>query len=116
DTVKILGNNGYLILTFRDYTHELNEQHRFIPVKSTKDRILTCILEYEPEKVKVSDLLHENINGQWTQRVSTYEKVRIEPFWIVEILEKNEMKIKLNETINQMQTIIAIKNGLQGVT
>lgn len=113
DAIKILENKGCLILTFRDYTNELSEQHRFIPVKSTTDRILTCILEYEPEKVKVSDLLHEKINGKWTQKVSTYEKVRIEPSRIVEILEKNGMKIKLNEPINHMQTIIAEKNGLQ---
>ncbi len=113
DAIKILENKGYLILTFRDYSYELDEKQRFIPVKSTTDRILTCILEYEREKVKVSDLLHEKINGKWIQKVSTYEKVRIEPFRIVEILEKNGMKIKLNEPINRMQTIIAEKNGLQ---
>lgn len=112
DAIKILENKGCLILTFRDYSYELDEEQRFIPVKSTTDRILTCILEYRPEKVKVSDLLHEKINGKWTQKVSTYEKVRIEPFRIVEILEKNGMKIKLNEPINRFQTIIAEKNGL----
>lgn len=111
DAIKILENKGYLILTFRDYSYELDEKQRFIPVKSTADRILTCILEYEPEKVKVSDLLHEKINGKWTQKVSTYEKVRIGPSRIVEILEKNGMKIKLNEAINHMQTIIAEKDG-----
>lgn len=108
DATKILENKGYLILTFRDYSYELDEKQRFIPVKSTADRILTCILEYEPEKVKVSDLLHEKINGKWTQKVSTYEKVRIEPSRVVEMLEKNGMKIKLNEPINRMQTIIAM--------
>lgn len=116
DSTKILENDGHLILTFRDYTNELKGQHRFIPVKSTNDRILTCILEYEPEKVRVSDLLYEKINGDWTQRVSTYGKVRIAPKSVVEILEKNGMKIQLNEPINRMHTIIARKNGLQGGT
>src|SRR5690606_4836324 len=46
DSTKILENNGHIIFTFRDYSHELDEKQRFIPVKSTTDRILTCILEY----------------------------------------------------------------------
>ncbi|NHF61620.1 class I SAM-dependent methyltransferase [Flavobacteriaceae bacterium TP-CH-4] len=113
DCTKILTDNGHLILTFRNYTSELSDQQRFIPVKSTNDRILTCILEYEPEKVKVTDLLYEKSNGQWNQKVSSYQKVRIEPKEVVQILEENGMSIKLNQPINRMETIIANKNGLQ---
>ncbi|PRX54591.1 class I SAM-dependent methyltransferase [Flagellimonas meridianipacifica] len=109
DASRTLENNGYLILTFRNYTGELDDQQRFIPVKSTENRILTCILEYEREKVKVTDLLQERINGEWTQKVSTYKKVRIDPKEVVQILEKNGMSLKLNESINRMETIIAIK-------
>ncbi len=109
DATKILEINGHLILTFRDYSCELDDQERFILVKSTNEKILTCILEYQPEKIKVSDLLHEKINGQWTQKVSTYEKVRITLLEIVQMLEKNGMKIGLNEPVNRMQTLIAEK-------
>lgn len=109
DASRILENDGNLILTFRDYSKELNDKQRFIPVKNSTDRILTCILEYRAEKVKVTDLLYENLNGEWTQKVSSYEKVRIEPSTVVEILKGNGMEIELNEPINRVQTIIAKK-------
>jgi 2-polyprenyl-3-methyl-5-hydroxy-6-metoxy-1,4-benzoquinol methylase len=113
DISFLLENNGNIILTFRDYSNELNDKQRFIPVKSSSHRILTCILEYGTEKIKVTDLLYENLNGEWIQKVSSYEKVRIDPSTIVDILKKNGMRIKLNEPIKGMQTIIARKNNLQ---
>lgn len=111
DAAKILDKNGHLIFTFRDYTHKLNDQQRFIPVKSTDNRILTCILEYSLKKVKVTDLLHEKINGEWKQKTSSYEKVRIGTNEIIQMLLKNGLSIKLNEQINRMETIIAKKNN-----
>jgi len=109
DAVHILENNGYMVLSFRDYSKELNDEQRFIPVKYSDNRILTCILEYGAEKIKVTDLLYEKLNGIWIQKVSSYEKVRIEPNLILKFLEENGMKIELNEPINGMQTIIARK-------
>ena len=111
---NILSGKGKLILSYRDYTIELNDQQRFIPVKSDRDRILTCILDYEPEKVKVTDLLHEKIGNEWKQKVSSYKKVRISPNDIDEMIENSGLKITFNEPINRMQTMIAEKkNGLQ---
>ena len=112
DSINILEDKGNIILTFRDYSQELNDEQRFIPVKSADDRILTCVLEYQNEKVKVSDLLHEKIDGKWIQKVSSYEKVRISSSEIIKILEKNNMKIVLNEPINRMHTIISQKVNL----
>ncbi|MEH6538230.1 MAG: class I SAM-dependent methyltransferase [Psychroserpens sp.] len=111
DAKDILLDNGNLVLTFRDYSNELNDSQRFIPVKSSTDRILTCILEYGTEKVKVTDLLHEKIKGEWTQKVSSYEKVRVSPNEIVGFLEKSGLEIKFNEPINRIQTIIARKTA-----
>lgn len=110
DANEILANNGNLILSFRNYSNEMNDQQRFIPVKSSTDRILTCILEYGAEKVKVTDLLHEKIKGEWTQKVSSYEKVRIFPNEILDLFKSYGMEIKFNEPINRVQTIIAGKN------
>ncbi len=109
DSSKILTIGGYLILTFRDYTNELTDQQRFIPVKSSNDRILTCILEYQVDKVSITDLLNEKIDGRWIQKVSTYEKVRIQPSEICQMLQRNEMVIKVDEHIHRMHTIIAQK-------
>ena len=114
DCANILSEHGKLILSYRDYSTELNDQQRFIPVKSDQDRILTCILNYEPEKVKVTDLLYEKTENGWNQQVSSYRKVRITPKEIAEMIENNGMKITFNESINRMQTTIAEKkNGLQ---
>ena len=109
DAANILSHEGLLILTFRDYSKELNDQQRFIPVKSSPNRILTCILEYHPEKVKVTDLLYENVNTQWIQKVSSYEKVRISPQEIEQYLEQSGMEILFSAPINRMQTVIAKK-------
>lgn len=109
DCANILSKNGKLIFSYRDYSTELNDQQRFIPVKSDKDRILTCILDYEPEKVKVTDLLHEKTKNGWNQKVSSYRKVRITPKEIVEMIENHGMKMTFNESINRMQTTIAEK-------
>lgn len=109
DSADILEANGKLILTFRDYSNELIDKQRFIPVKSSADRILTCILEYGTEKVKVTDLLHDKTGNEWTQKVCSYEKVRISPKEVVEFIETNGMKIIFNETVNKLQIIIAEK-------
>lgn len=98
DSTKILTKNGHLILTFRDYSKALNDQQRFIPVKSSSKRILTCILEYSEEKVTVTDLLHEKVDTEWVQKVSSYKKVRIAP-----------QEIVCSAPVNRMQTVIAKK-------
>ena len=110
DASAILSNNGHLILSFRDYSKELTDQQRFIPVKSSADRILTCILEYSSEKIKVTDLLHEKIKGRWAQKLSSYYKVRITPSQIMNYLEDPSLSIKLNQPIDRMHTIIVAKS------
>ena len=97
------------LLTFRDYSTELTGDNRFIPVKSDDTRILTCVLDYENEVVRVTDLLNEKTETGWKQKVSSYNKVRISTNEIVQILEANGMKIQLNQVINRMSTIIAVK-------
>ena len=109
DACTILETEGNLVLAFRDYSIELNDHQRFIPVKNSPDRILTCILEYGPEKVKVSDLLHELVDGSWIQKVSSYEKVRLKPADVTAMLSQNGMQVVFNEPINRMHTIIARK-------
>jgi 2-polyprenyl-3-methyl-5-hydroxy-6-metoxy-1,4-benzoquinol methylase len=107
DSKDILTRNGQLILTFRDYSHKLNDRQRFIPVKSSSDRILTCILEYNAEKVKVTDLLYEKKEREWKQKVSSYEKVRISTSELVEFIEHAGMEISVNEPVDGMQTLVA---------
>src|SRR5437868_11311998 len=106
---KFLLNTGKLVLSLRDYGTELIDTQRFIPVKSDDNRILTCFLEYFPNKVKVTDLLHERINGLWVQKVSSYFKVRVTNQMIAIFVTDTGFKINKNELINRMNYMVAEK-------
>lgn len=109
DCYNTLTSGGKLILSFRDYSKALVEDQRFIPVKSTPDRILTCFLEYDSEKVKVTDLLHERVGQEWKQKVSSYEKVRISAADVEGWLQEIGFQIQFNESIRRMSHLVAIK-------
>ena len=109
DSYKILSANGRLLLSFRDYSEPLQDANRFIPVKSDRDRILTCILEYEEERLKVTDLLHEYKNGRWIQKVSSYFKTRITVELVMEYLKASEFNILFSEMSDGMTHTAAQK-------
>lgn len=99
---------GKLILSFRDYFN--NARHgneRFIPVQSDENRILTCLLEYEPGTVLVTDILHERNGAKWNLKTSSYRKLRINPAWIIDELEKAKFKIVVNQINSGMFQIVA---------
>ena len=93
DCFAALLTNGKLILTFRNYTAALHGNDRFISVKSDDLRILTCMLEYYPAHVLVTDLLYEKTRDGWKQRISSYTKVRINPIDVVGQLKELGMQI-----------------------
>ncbi len=105
---KMLAENGHMILTFRDYMTDQNET-LFIPVKSDQDRILTCVLEYQTEKVKVTDLLYERDQQSWNQKFSSYNKIRLSPDVVKSTLQKEGLKIIHEETKAGMLTLMAKK-------
>lgn len=82
DVCAALEAGGRFILTFRDLTHELEELDRFLPVRSDADTILTCFLEYEPETVKVHDLVYRKEDAAWQLYKSFYRKLRLGPDWL----------------------------------
>lgn len=110
DCAHLLQFGGKLLLSFRDYSTELTGDARFIPVKADDTRILTCVLEYTKDTVRVTDLLQEKTATGWVQKVSSYNKVRISPSEIIRILQSLGMTIQLNQVINRMTTILATKN------
>ena len=98
DASEILCPNGKLILSFRDYSMELKDTQRFIPVKSDASRILTCMLEYFPGKIRVNDLLYQLENGKWGQKVSSYYKIRISKETVIKMIENLGLKIQYEQT------------------
>jgi 2-polyprenyl-3-methyl-5-hydroxy-6-metoxy-1,4-benzoquinol methylase len=110
DCANILVKNGKLVLSFRDYSTELTDNQRIIPVKSDNNRILTAFLEYFPQSVRVTDLLYERQHDTWIQQVSSYFKTRISADTIVCILQECKLNILFNQPINKLITIVAQKN------
>ena len=102
-------NHGKLVLSYRDYGTELRDANRFIPVKSDENKILTCFLEYVEDRVRVTDLLHERINGRWTQKASSYFKVRTTDQLMSQLLIETGFTIQKKEVINRMNYLVAAK-------
>lgn len=111
EAAQTLTEEGKLLLTFRDYSVELTGTQRFIPVKSDDNRILTCVLEYDDTHVTVTDLLHERINDAWTQKISSYKKVRLRTGEVITIVKKTGLQVNFNDVVNRMTTIIATKRS-----
>ncbi|OLZ74805.1 SAM-dependent methyltransferase [Streptomyces sp. IMTB 2501] len=85
DAARCLAPGGQLVLSHRDLTRPRTGTDRFLPVRATDDRIMTCVLEYEDdETVMVHDLIHTRTGATWELRVSAYPKLRISPAWLVE--------------------------------
>lgn len=106
---KKLMRGGKLILSFRDLTNKLVGEQRFIRVRSDDNRILTCFLEYFPDRVMVHDILHEKVDGVWQQRVSAYPKLRLDESMVTTLLQRHYLKIISSQTINRMICLIAEK-------
>lgn len=110
DAFGKLVNQGKLILSYRDYGQELTDIQRFIPVRADKDKILTCVLEYMPDKVRVTDLLYEKQPAGWVQKLSSYYKIRITKDLVEALIIQAGFTILKNESINRMFYLIAIKD------
>ena len=102
-----LAPGGTFVLTFRDYSTPMIRESRFIPVKSDADRVFTCFLEYGNEYVDVYDLLHERQGAQWTQRISSYRKLRLPPDWVSASLRNAGFQVTQEAGLSGMIRVVA---------
>lgn len=109
DCYDSLAINGHLILTFRDYSFELKDNQRFIPVKSDENRILTCVIDYSDDKILVTDLLHEKSNETWIQKISSYNKLRIRTDSVINKAKTIGFSVIKNENKNSIVHLILKK-------
>ena len=100
---------GRLVLTFRDLSQELAGLDRFIPVQSDADRVMVCVLEYEPRTVLVHDLIHIRSGGGWRLDKSCYRKLRIAPKDVARRLETLGFEITFDGAKARMWAISARK-------
>jgi SAM-dependent methyltransferase len=99
---------GLLLLTFRDYTGPPpRPADRFILVRGDADRILTCHLDYAADRVFVTDVLHERLEGRWSLRASTYEKLRLAPLFIASELTAHGLLVERCDSTGGRISIVA---------
>lgn len=104
-----LESGGKFIVSFRDLTHELKDQDRFIPVRSDDNTVFTCFLEYEPETVKVHDIVYRKIDCRWKMFKSFFRKLRLSRDWVEGQLMQFGFKILVTDFENGFITIIGQK-------
>ena len=104
-----LEKGGRFIISFRDLTCELSELNRFVPVKNDDNIILTCFLEYEPNTVKVHDLVYTKNDGIWYFNKSYYRKLRLSKEWVEKQLSSVGFA-QIELTVDKgFVTVIAVK-------
>lgn len=112
DCAASLAPGGKLVLTFRDYTRPAVGDARFIPVRSDERRIHTCFLETRGERMRVHDIVHERgDDGAWRMRVSSYDKLRLDPAWVVGELERVGLAVEVSPGPRGMVRVEARPKG-----
>jgi hypothetical protein len=99
------GCHARLVLTFRDLSGELHELDRFIPLCSSDDLIMTCLLEYEPTSVKVHDLIWVRQPDGWRFRKGVYRKLRLAPAAVVRQLENAAFTVERHEALTGVASL-----------
>ena len=104
---EALRPSGRFLLTFRDYSEALKGLDRIIPVRLDADRLMTCILDYAPDHVEVTDLLHIRAGSGWDLHKSSYRKLRLIPDEVVALL--CALGFAVTPVAGGMLKIVAIK-------
>jgi SAM-dependent methyltransferase len=102
-----LADGGRFVVTLREYSALLTGDRRFIPVRSDENRIFVCFLEYSDTRVRVSDILHEREGSQWKMSVSSYDKLRIMPEWLDDLLRRNGFAVTRDVNASGMLRFVA---------
>jgi SAM-dependent methyltransferase len=104
-----LERGGRFVATFRDYSRPAAGIARFIPVRSDGDRIHTCFLEKQDERMLVHDIVHERDGSKWRMKVSSYPKLRLEPAAVASMLQRAGLAPTVAAGSRGMVAITAIR-------
>jgi SAM-dependent methyltransferase len=104
-----LRKDGQFVVTYRDLSTELHGVDRFIPVRSTADKIMTCFLEYHPGVVQVHDLVHSREDGTWRLAKSSYPKLRLAVDEVRRELAQAGLHVYAAEQVRGMNVLAARK-------
>jgi SAM-dependent methyltransferase len=78
-TYKALAPGGVFLLATRDHTHVYRGDERFLLVHADADRSMTCFVEDDGDHIRITDLLHERVDGRVQLKANSYSKLRVGP-------------------------------------
>lgn len=108
-----LAPGGRLVLRFRDYVTRVRlGAERFLLVRADATRILTCCLDFEPQRVLVTDVVHQLEDGAWTLRASSYRKLRLAREAVVRTLEALGLEVSTPEVTSAWIDVVATRPRL----
>ncbi|MER6582855.1 class I SAM-dependent methyltransferase [Nonomuraea sp. NPDC001023] len=114
DIAVALAEGGRLVITYRDLTLPLTGTDRFILVRGTADRLLTCFLDYGGDTVLVHDVLYTRTGDTWNQQASSYPKLRLGADWLAAQCAAAGLAVRRDETGPRgMRLLIAVKAGAE---
>ncbi|MBK7642451.1 MAG: class I SAM-dependent methyltransferase [Planctomycetes bacterium] len=106
---RALAPGGVLALTFRDYSLERRPSECLIRVREEPGCMLSCALDFEPARVRVTDILHEWRDGRWIERRSAYSKLRLAPARVREKLLARGFTLETDEFAAGLVTLVALR-------
>ena len=101
---------GRIVLGFRDGSQALGGDSRFIPVRSSDERVFTCFIEeLDDDTVRVHDVLHVKSGDGFEQNVSSYNKIRLSTQWMAEQLTEAGYQPPATSVVAGMTIMSAVR-------
>jgi SAM-dependent methyltransferase len=94
---NLMNTGGKLVLQFREPPADMSPQNSVFTTRSERDRIMECVLHYWPDRVWVTDVVHEWTGHTWRSMRSTYGKLRLTVEGIVESARVAGLGLEINE-------------------
>jgi SAM-dependent methyltransferase len=76
-SARLLAPKGMLLFEYREQPTTMDANDSVFTVRSDRDRIMQCVLHFEPDRVWVTDVVHEWKGTAWQTLKSTYPKLRL---------------------------------------
>jgi hypothetical protein len=97
------------VLSFRDLSVESHGLDRFIMVRATADKIMTCFLEFGPDIVMVHDLIHVRTDQTWRLVKSCYPKLRLSVDEVCRELGRAGLEVYVQDKVGGLTVLAARK-------
>jgi predicted TPR repeat methyltransferase len=104
-----LPEGGRLVLSWRDLSAPPEGLDRFIPLRGTDERVMTCFLEDRGETVLIHDLVHVRGEAGWRLQKSAYPKLKLSPAWVRSALAAAGLEPVHEQTVRGMTVLAATR-------